>query len=505
MAKNVQIIETGKGYTLTTTNVPETSAELSAHTGIRKESIRAHMETMGAHFDAEGHIYFDLEISAELALSIFDGVEVKEVEEITPDDPVLSEHPEDDVPEAEETEQEKEPVIETEAVPEPVTETNVTENVVDMVPAKPDVKVSVIMSPDFMSYTITTTADRETTKVIAEKASLSKVDLLADIYLCNGKVDSDDYISFDSEEDAEKAAGKINRLIAEAPTKKVEEVCDEESEPEVQAETPVKKEEEVIPDFSDYREKLQWELDKIKKAHCKDEDNPSMNEMNFLGSFMWYMSCIDQRVAVDPSFESKVLDKRLNLDLLNKFLMMRALGQLSPTDDGNIVTKEAAEAEKNKKKGVNSSSGDLSRFTMNMGEFLDNTYGASRGIGYHVPDADVAGWIFDFYDHEGEALYNKIKRKKEKKVKEAEERKKKAEKNKTTKKSKAKSSKAIVKPVTTETQTEKAEVRTETTVTEETPESTDIPLTPSEIWGMDDPYKINGNGYAQMNFMSMLT
>lgn len=503
MVKNVQILETGKGYTLTTTNEPETSAELSAHTGIRKESIRGHMEKMGAHFDAEGHFFFDLEISAELALSIFDGVEVKEVEEITPDDPVLSEHPEDDVPEPEETDKETESVTEVKTEEKPVVEVNTTETV-ETEPSKLEVKVSVIMSPDFMSYTFTTTADRETIKDITEKAGLLEVDLLADIYLCNGKVDSDDYISFDSEEDAEKAAGKINRLIAEAPTKKVEEVCDEESEPEAQAETTEIKE-EVIPDFSDYREKLQWELDKIKKAHCKDADNPSMNEMNFLASFMWYMSCIDQRVAVDPSFESKVLDKRLNLDLLNRFLMMRALGQLSPTDDGNIVTKEAAEAEKNKKKGVKSSSGDLSRFTVNMGEIMDNTYGASRGIGYHVPDADVAGWIFDFYDHEGEALYNKIKSKKEKKAKEAEERKKKAEKNKTTKKSKAKSSKATVKPATTETQTEKAEVKTETTVTEEKPESTDIPLTPSEIWGMDDPYKINGNGYAQMNFMSMLT
>ena len=33
----------------------------------------------------------------------------------------------------------------------------------------------------------------------------------------------------------------------------------------------------------------------------------------------------------------------------------------------------------------------LEHITVNMGEFMDNTYGASRGIGYHVPDADVAG------------------------------------------------------------------------------------------------------------------
>lgn len=513
MAK-VAIIETGKGYSLSTTTVPETSAELSAKTGISKEAIRAHLSSMGGQFDADGHIFFEAEISAEIALSIFDGVEVKEVENISPDDPVLSEHPEEDEPIDEaEIGTDTATVTETKAEPEPVVATVATETVAETTPAKakPEVTVRAIISPDFMSFTLTTGDERETVKAIAEKGGRKSTDLIADIYLCDGKIGSDDFISFDSEESANKAAGKINRLFAESPATEAAEDTEDGSETATKTTTPEKKEEEeVIPDFSDYKEKLNWELEKIKRVACKNAESPTADEMNFLASFMWYISCVDQRVVVDPSFAVKVLDKRLNLDLLNKFLMSRALSLLAPTEDGNIVTKEAIEAEKDKKKGKKTSGGDLSRFTFNLGDFMDNTHGVSRGLGFRVPDTDVEGWIYDFYDHEGDLLYKKIKAKKEKAAKDAAEKKKKAEKAAADRKKKAEkgkvSTQTTVTPSTTVTPApapEKAEVKTEAVV--QKTETEDKPLSPSEIYGMDKPYEVMGHGFAQLNFMNMLS
>ncbi len=510
MAKNVQILETGKGYSLTTTTVPETNAELSAKTGISKEAIRSHLSSMGGQFDADGHVYFDAEVSAELALSIFDGVEVKEVEAIAPDDPVLSEHPEEDEPNDEaEIGTETAPVTEATAEPEPVAATVKAETVAETAPAKPEVTVKAIISPDFMSFTLTTEEERETIKEIAEKGGLKSNELMADVYLCNGKIGADDFISFDSEEDANKAAVRFNRRIAEGPA---EEDADDEDESETATKTTVpekKEEEEVIPDFSNYKEKLQWELEKIKKASCKNPASPTMNELNFLATFMFYISCVNQTVAADPSFAVKVLDKRLNLDLLNKFLMARALGLLAPTDDGNVALKEDIEAEKDKKKGKKpAAKQDMSRFTVNIGDFMDKSCGVSRGLGLHVSDADMVGWVYDFYDHEGDLMYKKIKAKKAKAEKDAAERKAKADKAAAERKKKAEKGKATIQTTVTPSVTapapipEKTEIKTEAVASSE---STDKPLTPSEIYGMDKPYEVMGNGYAQLNFMSMLS